>query len=60
MAKNKTAVIVDGYRSGHYLAPKLIERGYQCIHVQSISSFSREILKSYEPKNYIKNIVSRA
>jgi biotin carboxylase len=37
---NKIAVIVDGYRIGVFLAPKLKKCGYRCINIASSPEFS--------------------
>jgi biotin carboxylase len=51
---NKMAVIVDGYRVGAFLAPKLKNRGYRCIHVKS----SSELGFDCNLEDYLINIVN--
>jgi len=58
MLKNKIAIIVDGFRIAACYAPRLIARGYDCVHVQSSTRFTSETLASYNAQNYLKNIIN--
>lgn len=49
--------IVDGYSTGRFFAPKLIQLGYQCIHVQSSINLPQYFISTFNPEHYIENIV---
>lgn len=50
-------VIIDGYSGGRYLAPAFKARGYDSIHIQTISEIPEVYKKSFIPSDYILNII---
>ncbi|MBN1684847.1 MAG: ATP-grasp domain-containing protein [Gammaproteobacteria bacterium] len=56
--EQKVAIIVDGYRTGATLAPRLIKLGFSCIHVQSAPSLDPFFVKTFEPAHYVENFVN--
>lgn len=49
--------IVDGYRLGNLFAPRLVKRGYQCVHIQSDSLLHKNFINSFKSDDYIAHFV---
>lgn len=52
-----TVAIVDGYRIGSAFAPRLIERGYKCVHIQSSLEMNPRFISTFRSQDYIADIV---
>lgn len=50
-------VIVDGYSAGRFFAPKFIQLGYQCVHVQSNIAIPQYFANTLNYDHYIENII---
>ena len=59
MDGRQVCVIVDAYSSGRYLAKELLTRGYAALHVQSTPEIPFRFLESFNPSDFISNIIYR-
>ena len=53
----KIIIIVDAYSTGRYLAPRLKDYGYECIHVQSTEAPPDLMKYSFIPSNFSENYI---
>ncbi|HET6480022.1 MAG TPA: ATP-grasp domain-containing protein [Actinoplanes sp.] len=54
---SRVVAIVDAYSSARALAPIFRERGYDCVHVRSTASPNPTYGRSYQPGDFIADIV---
>lgn len=52
-----TIAIVDGYSIGRFFAPRLNALGYRCIHVQSSPQIPPIYSSTFNPHDYIHNMI---
>jgi biotin carboxylase len=52
-----TVAVVDGISSGALLAPKLRERGYDVVHIQSSKEWATPNTRSFRPEQYVAKLV---
>lgn len=57
MAPSRVVVIVDAYSTQRYLAPLFKERGYTCVHVQSVPVIPPLVRHTFLEENFTANIV---
>ena len=57
MNNKPTIAIVDAFSTGKYLAPRFMEKGYQCIHIQSMPVIPPIFESSYYKNNFSHNYV---
>ncbi|MEU1214157.1 ATP-grasp domain-containing protein [Streptomyces sp. NPDC005791] len=53
----RTVVIVDAFASARCLAPLFRARGYTCVHVQSTATIPAAYEQSFQPGDFVANIV---
>ena len=53
MGDLETLVLVDGYSSGSQLPTVMRERGWQCVHVQSLAHPPPYYLATFRPEDYV-------
>jgi len=51
--------VVDGYSTGRYLPKELSSKGYVSLHVQSQSEIPSVFADSFEPSDYIRNLIHK-
>lgn len=51
-----TAVIVDAYSTGRFLAPLLQQRGYRCVHVQSSPKVPAALAGTRRVEDFVANV----
>ncbi|MFJ9864316.1 ATP-grasp domain-containing protein [Streptomyces sp. NPDC101165] len=54
---SRTVVIVDAFASARCLAPLFRARGYDCVHVQSTPTIPAAYAPSFQPQDFVDNIV---
>ncbi|MDF1761333.1 MAG: ATP-grasp domain-containing protein [Coxiellaceae bacterium] len=57
MINRKTIVVVDAYSTGRLLASRFKQMGFSCVHVQTQAVIPNILRSSFQPNNFIENIV---
>jgi len=57
MQQTPVVVIVDAYSTARHLAPLFRERGYDCVHVQSVAEIPESMVASFRPEDFTATVV---
>jgi biotin carboxylase len=56
MMNEQVCVVVDAFSTGRYLAKEFLSKGYRSLHVQSTPKITSDLLRAFEPSDFIENI----